>query len=123
MRHHAGRRKWLPSGLRCGLGQVRASYEYSLGRRKADSPKLLRALIQIDEFNAVGAETFDRTDLGDNSGRDFGAELIAQDDGGADGQLAIQLNRRAMFIEVRRLGGDLKSGFVSVVARQGHGCV
>lgn len=105
------------------LEQMRASDEYSLGRRETDSPKLLRALIQVDEFNAVGAETFDGTNLRNHSGRDFGAELIAQDDGGADGQLAIQLNGRAMLIEIRRLGGDSEGSLVPVVARQGHGCV
>lgn len=94
-----------------------------LGGGEGNSPKLQRFLIQLKEFNSVGAEAFHRTDLRDDARGHLNAPLILECHAGSDWQFAGELNSSAVPVQVRGLSVDGECCFVVVLSGEPHGRV
>src|SRR5438270_7439036 len=84
--------------------------------RKGNSPKDLGFFVLFDELHAVSAEPFHGGNLSHHTGGDLRAARMPDDEGSSDRQIAMQLNRRSMFIQVGRLRLHTEAGVPSIFA-------
>src|SRR5579863_2929058 len=87
------------------------------GTGEGNAPERFLPVFGLEKLDSVGEQSFAGADLGDDPRGDLEAALVAHDDGGSDGQLAVELDGGSTAIEIGGAGGDRKRSFLTVMAR------
>ncbi len=86
-------------------------------RREGDPPEILHSAVS-KKLDPIGIESLNCAHLGDDAGRSLSTATVLYHDCGTDYQLAVQLDRCSVFIQVGCSGGHREGAFLAILTCQ-----